>query len=349
MKINKRMHTLKKYVVSKRVSDPKLKKLDWNECSVEIDDALNKFFMHCLQEIKFSEYPEIKNKKLLKKIAEYCDIDQQNIEVFNGSDSALKYIFEVFVDEDISVLVFNPNYSQINTYIRMQTNKLYFSDIQDIFGQHKYNFDDIENHDVVYISNPNNPTGHVLLPSTIEKIVKENPKKMFIVDEAYYEFCKLSCVELIKKYDNLIVTRTFSKAFGLASARLGYMCSSVKNINIVNKIKNHKEVNSFAQNLGIVALNNIDMIEKRVNKVNKNKNAFCYDLKKNNIEYVDSKSNFVLLKTKKHKTVLKQLLENNILVRDRSYMDNLESCIRVTIGEQKDMDKIIEILESNNE
>lgn len=349
MKINKKINKLKKYVVSKRGDYDDIKKLDWNENAVEIEKKLKNKYLEATQEIVFSEYPKIKNEKLLFLLSEYCKIEKQNIDIFNGSDSALKYIFETFVDEDTGVLVFSPHYSQIDTFIKMQTSKIKYCNLMNIFDNIEYNFSCVEDYDVIYLSNPNNPTGYMLRTEQIEDLLQKNEHKLFIVDEAYCEFSKSSCVKLVKRYKNLIVTRTFSKAFGLASIRLGYICTDANNINLINKIKNQKEVNSFAQALGIVALQNIKLINMSIDKINKNRQLFCKQLRTKKIQFIESEANFVLVKTKNHRKVLDELLNNKILVRDRSQIKNLENCIRITIGEEKDMLKILKILEENNE
>jgi histidinol-phosphate aminotransferase len=156
-------------------------------------------------------------------------------------------------------------------------------------------------------------------------------------------------VDLVKNFKNLIVTRTFSKGFGLASIRFGYVCADEGNIALINKIKNQKEVSSFAQRLAVVALENIDSVNKRIDKINQNKKMFCELLKKSKITFRESEANFILIRTKNHDDVLRELLNKNILVRDRSYLNNLEGCIRVTIGEKEDMIQVLKTLEKNNE
>ena len=108
--------------------------------------------------------------------------------------------------------------------------------------------------------NPNNPTGKIIEIENIERIVKTFPDVLFIVDEAYYEFAKKSCCHLVFSNKNLIVTRTFSKAFGLASVRLGYVIAHPDLLNNLNKVRNGKSVNSLAQLCGIAALNDLDYL-----------------------------------------------------------------------------------------
>jgi histidinol-phosphate aminotransferase len=152
-----------------------------------------------------------------------------------------------------------------------------------------------------------------------------------------------------EKYHNIIITRTFSKAFSLASIRLGYICADKILINEINKIRNTKEVNSFAQILGLTALNNINYINDRVNLTIENREKFKTILKENKINFIDSDANFILIKVKNSQLIINELYKENILVRDRGMFFGLENTIRITIGDWDDMEKIIKILLNKNE
>tara|TARA_R100000231_G_scaffold82839_1_gene63272 strand:+ start:7 stop:1068 length:1062 start_codon:yes stop_codon:yes gene_type:complete len=349
IKVNKKILKTKPYVVSNRTSNSQVKKLDWNECSMPLSDDIQSVLDQAIKNVNLTEYPPINNRKLVQKIAAYCGVRDENVEIFNGSDSALEYIFSCFVDEDVSVLVYDPNYTQIDNLISLQTDNFYHSQIENLLTMPKYDLSQIAKADVVYISNPNNPTGFALEPSVIEELVLQNESKLFIIDEAYYEFYGKSCCYLVNQVDNIIVTRTFSKAFSLASIRLGYICTSKKNIEIINKVKNKKEVNSFAQALGYCVLENIEMFNKRTELVKQNRDDFISDLRSINIEHLRSDSNFVLIRLKNHKLALSELIKNNFLVRDRSSIKGLENCVRVTVDTAQNMKAISGILQQTEE
>lgn len=349
IKNNIKLDSINEYKPSKRVFGDEVKKLDWNECNLSFDENFYKILSSSLSNIKFTEYPNIHNDELLKSLSNYCQVDEKHVQIFNGSDSALHYIFATFLNEDTKVLIYYPNYSQIETYIKLYSNHLYYSNIIDPFKSHEYDFSQIKNHDVIYLSNPNNPTGVCIEPKIIEGIVKNNPNKLFIIDEAYYEFSKKSCTYLTSKYNNIIVTRTFSKAFSLASIRLGYICAGEDLINQINKIRNTKEVNSFAQVLGLAALNNIEYINDRVNLTIQNREKFQKILEQNGIEYINSDSNFILMRINNSQSIVDKLYKENILVRDRSMFDGFDNTIRITIGDWEDMEKIIKIILNKNE
>ena len=195
-----------------------------------------------------------------------------------------------------------------------------------------------ENLKVVYISNPNNPMGYVY---DIKPLVLKYPEVFFIVDEAYYEFSKqYSMFDSAYKYPNVIVTRTFSKALGLASVRLGYLTSNSYIVSKLSKIKNFKEVNQLAQIAGKVVLDNIDTIESGIERMKIIKQGFLRTIK--GVRVYDSHSNFVLIEHPLVSDIISDLKKNNILVRDRS--DYINNTMRITIGQPEDMKTIAEII-----
>jgi histidinol-phosphate aminotransferase len=348
IKTNRRLELINEYKPSNRLYGGDIKKLDWNECNLKFDNDFKKILFNSLSDVIYSEYPNIDNKILIKKLSDYCNVNIDNIQTFNGSDSALHYIFATFLNKETNVLIFYPNYNQIESYIKLYCDKINYSKISNPFDSHIYDFEDINNNDVIYLSNPNNPTGYCLEPIVIEELVKQYNNKLFIIDEAYYEFSKKSCSELTKKYNNIIVTRTFSKAFSLASIRFGYICADVELIEKINKIRNTKEVNAFAQKLAEVALDNYSFIEDRINRTIENRNKFEKLLEENNITFIKSNSNFILIKVKNSKSVIDKLNTEKILVRDRGMFDGFDNTIRITIGDWDDMDKILKIILKEN-
>ncbi len=344
IKVNNKLNNFQEYKPSSRSSAPDINKLDWNECSLQSNDYFYELLSKSLEKVNYSEYPDINNQTLLKKLALYCEVERENIQTFNGSDFALHYIFACFLNRDTRVLIYNPNYTQVDTYVRLYSDIISYSEISDPFGEHSYNFQEIENHDVVYISNPNNPTGHCLDPLRIKELLSQHPDKLFIIDEAYFEFSGKSCAKFVKEHKNLIVTRTFSKGFSLASIRLGYICSCGELISVINKIRNTKEVNSFAQVLGEAALDNIEETNKRIGKVKENKEKLELLLQKNNIQYIKSEANFILVKVSDSEKIVRELANQKILVRDRSIFSGFENTIRVTIADWHLMETVIKTI-----
>ena len=313
---------------------------DWNESEFP---PTNKVFEVMKSFYRYERYPDITAKQLKNKLSEYVSLPVDFIEVYNGSDDALKDIITVFVDKDTRVLSYQPSYTQVNTFITTNTEHYEKINIQDPLGEHYYDFDYCKSADVVYLVNPNNPTGKLLPVKEIEKLIKQYPNTLFIVDEAYYEFAKQSCTHLVVSHKNLIVTRTFSKAFGLASVRLGYCMAHPDTLSDVRKIRNGKAVNALGQLCGIAALNDLDYLQSRIDEMNDAKKFFIDNLP-NYYQAVNSDANFVLVKTPDSKKVLEKMRENKILIRDRSAFENLENCVRITIGSKKQIIRVLDVM-----
>ena len=313
---------------------------DWNESEFP---PTNKVFEVMKSFYRYERYPDITAKLLKSKLSDYVSLPVDFIEVYNGSDDALKDIITVFVDRETHVLSYQPSYTQVNTFITTNTENYMKVNIKNPLGEHEYDFDYCKVANVVYLVNPNNPTGKLLAVEEIEKLLKTYPDTLFIVDEAYYEFAKQSCSHLVVSHKNLIVTRTFSKAFGLASVRLGYCMGHPDTLSHLRKIRNGKAVNSLAQLCGIAALDDLDYLDSRIDEMNDAKKFFVDNLPH---EYyaVDSQTNFVLLKTPDSKKLLNKMKDNKILIRDRSSFDNLENCVRITIGSKKQIIRVLDVI-----
>ena len=313
---------------------------DWNESEFP---PTNKVFEVMKSFYRYERYPDITATQLKNKLSEYVSLPVDFIEVYNGSDDALKDIITVFVDKDTHVLSYQPSYTQVNTFITTNTENYMKVNIKDPLGKHEYDFNYCKINDVVYLVNPNNPTGKLLPVEEIEKLVKTYPNTLFIVDEAYYEFAKQSCSHLVVSHKNLIVTRTFSKAFGLASVRLGYCMGHPDTLSHIRKIRNGKAVNTLGQLCGIAALNDLDYLQSRIDEMNDAKKFFIDNLP-NYYNALDSDANFVLVKTPDSKKLLEKMRENKILIRDRSAFDNLENCVRITIGSKKQIIRVLDVM-----
>ena len=313
---------------------------DWNESEFP---PTNKVFEVMKSFYRYERYPDITAKLLKSKLSDYVSLPVDFIEVYNGSDDALKDIITVFVDRETHVLSYQPSYTQVNTFITTNTENYMKVNIKNPLGEHEYDFDYCKVANVVYLVNPNNPTGKLLAVDEIEKLLKTYPDTLFIVDEAYYEFAKQSCSHLVVSHKNLIVTRTFSKAFGLASVRLGYCMGHPDTLSHLRKIRNGKAVNSLAQLCGVAALDDLNYLDSRIDEMNDAKKFFVDNLPH---EYyaVDSQTNFVLLKTPDSKKLLNKMKDNKILIRDRSSFDNLENCVRITIGSKKQIIRVLDVI-----
>lgn len=345
---NKRCIDLKPYVVSSRnINDNNdWIILDWNESSFKLDEILKKKLIDEIQNGTLNLYSDIESSDLILALAEFNKVGKQNLLVFNGSDSALNTSFECIIENSDNVLLIDPDYSQVHTFIHMKSGKINFFKLDQIEKPSTEKLSAaIKGNKVFYFSNPNNPIGFNFSKEDVEYLVKDNPQTMFFIDEAYSDFSKTSVISLIENYSNIIIFKTFSKAFGVAGLRLGYAISQSENINLLSKVRNGKEINTLAQVSGTFLINNYEMIQKRVDEIINVRDFFYNEVNNLNLFKVfPSEANYLLIKHPEHLEIIKDLKNNKILVRDRSSMHLLSNCFRVTIGQIDEMKKILEIL-----
>lgn len=339
-----RIEQLSPYTPSERVSAAELHQwllLDWNESTFTIPVSVSKALYDCVSSNLGVTYSDSDHSILASLISKKYRIELDSILLFSGSDSALRDTILALGNQS-PFLTFGPEYSQIDTFFQLigarHINWKFCDpfkvDLNFILGK-------INKDSHVYMSNPNNPTGRFWSPNEIKEIAKNC--KTLLLDEAYVEFASCSCERLIDECHNVIIFRTFSKLYGLAGFRIGYVLSQRDNISALNKVRNVKEINSYS----LVAAKEIFLCNTEVNARVKEIVAqregfidFINDEFGGEIIAYPSEGNFVIIKTKFLNDLLSHLRENMILIRDRSSISGLESCARVTIGDAISMQRL---------
>lgn len=328
--MNVNLNNVKPYILSDRVISSDMTYLDWNEGN-PIPDKMMKKIKDKLTDLH--HYSDPSNNELKDALESHTGVDKTFIEVFNGSDSALDYAFRVLLNNNDKVCIPYPNYTQVNQTIISLGCRVLNCDISTL----EENIRSFKPK-VVYLSVPNNPLGYVY--NTLP-LAEKYPNTFFIVDEAYAEFFpKCSLFDQAYKYSNVIVTRTFSKGFGLAGIRLGYMTTNSYIMNKIRSINNFKQVNTLAAIAGVEALKDFKSIKANIDNTNQTKKEFLRMLKDYRVR--DSHANFVLLEHTRAKEIINELKSLGILVRDRSKFIN--NTMRITIGPLPMMRKIAQII-----
>jgi len=350
VKINRYLMGLKPY----RVSDSsrltyrqKLDylKLDWNESTIPPSPKVIQALMQVLQIGALNFYPDVTASELRTKLSSYVGLDVSLIQVFNGSDEALRMVCEVFLDAGDQVLFRDPTYAQIEPFIISRGARIvrFTGDSPITPNSEKYR-DWLRQNSIalVYIVNPNNPTGLLYEQDLIESLCAEFPRTLFLVDEAYFEFAGYTVVSLVNKYPNLLIARTFSKAFGLAGLRIGYLLAAPALLASMDLIRNGKDVNLLGQIAAAAALDDLPYMQAYVDEVIGTRNWLCQALRGLGVEVFDSRANFLLVRVADARRIEQSLKENKILVRDRSSMAQLENTFRVSIGTRTQMTRFFE-------
>ena len=291
-------------------------------------------------------YSDPRCRDLLATASEKFGVPEECIIFTNGSDDVLNFAFMAFCDEkhpaafpDITY-GFYPVFAKLNgvPYREIPLNEDFTLNAEDY----------LSGGETLFIANPNAPTGIALPLSDIEKIVASDPDRVVVVDEAYVDFGGESAVSLTEKYDNLLVTGTFSKSRSLAGARLGFgigAASLIADLNTIRYSTNPYNINRMTAAAGIGALCDEEYTKKNCLTVMKTREKTKAELISMGFEVTDSKTNFVFAKTAKigGQALYLALKERGILVRHFE-TERLKDYNRITIGSMEQMQELIDVL-----
>ncbi|MCW5197607.1 histidinol-phosphate transaminase [Buchnera aphidicola] len=298
-----------------------------------------------------NRYPDKEYKLLLKSYSNYTKISYKNIIATRGSDEAIELLIKAFCEpKKDSIMIFPPTYDMYQVYANILNVKvisiLQLKNFQiDLKNLKKF----IKNTKLIYLCNPNNPTGTLINHKDIIEILKFTKNKcLVVIDEAYIEFCfKNTVVDLMCKFDHLIILRTLSKAFGLASIRCGFILAHIEVINIIKKIIAPYPLSTPTLQIArfFLSKNNLILLKNNILELKKNKKILIQELKK--LFYVkkifSSSTNFILVFFHSSKQVFSQLLKYKVVTRDQNFKILLQNCIRISVGTYKECINLINI------
>lgn len=322
-------------------------KLDWNEADEVASQEVLDFIQDLFKKDNFLKwYPEASHSKLLEKVREFNGLDSVNkILLAHGSDNALRMILQVFTSHS-KCMVLLPTYDNFRAQAESFGNKVIGIPVADSSPESISKIaEEIARiqPQLIYITNPNNPIGYQIENEGLKKILDAAKKinALVIADEAYYEFSGETSLPLLQQYHNLLIIRTFSKAFGLAGIRLGYLLANEEVIEELNKVYNPKDVTMLSASVGEYMLNNFDKIQKYVDEVNQNKEVFYAYCREHNIRHYPSKANFVSYEVDNVSNYIKFMADNKVYLRDRKSYFNGEF-VRATIGASESFNAFLE-------
>lgn len=319
--------------------------LDKNEPPFSAFDSIDGMF-NDLDMKMLRIYPDLYD--LYEKLAKFVGVDVNNLLITQGSEQALKYVFEVFIDENDEVVYYNPSFAMYDVFsYHRKAVKKYVEFRDDATTKVEDIIDKVtKNTRLFSLINPHNFTGTMFTLDEVKAIATHTLKTdtIFLLDEAYFHYIDIDTVSLIKEFPNLIITRTFSKALGIPGARVGYAISNPKNIELLRKYKPIDEIDYLAGTVGKKVLDNAQKIlEKNVNQVKKWQQIFKSAQLKD-IKYMDTYANFILLKSSNYEFHKNILLENKFLIKYDFKQKCLENCIRFSIVDDENMQKILDLL-----
>ncbi|MCM1544144.1 MAG: histidinol-phosphate transaminase [Ruminococcus sp.] len=333
---------LEAYTPGEQPKDMKYIKLNTNESPFPPSENVVEAAKISAATLRLYSDPEC--KKLNDKMAEVFGVKPSQILMTNGSDEILNFAFMAFCDNEHPAIFpeisygFYPVFTALNNipYEEIPLKEDFSIDPDDYCNANK----------TIVIANPNAPTGLTLSLDEIERIVKTNPNNVVVIDEAYVDFGGKSALPLIEKYDNLLVTGTFSKSRSLAGARLGFGIANEALINDLNTIKystNPYNINSMTMAAGVAALESNDYYMNNCKIIMETRAYTKAQLEQLGFTVLDSKANFLFASSDKvdGETLYKSLKQMGILVRHFG-KEKIKNYVRITIGTREQMDALLD-------
>ncbi len=321
-------------------------RLDFNEntvgCSPKVIEAISKI----IDANAMSMYPEYSQART--KIAEFFNVTSQQLVFTNGTDEAISLLVNTFIETGQELVVVHPSYAMYRFYGELGGAKI--TEVKyDIADDLKFPLAKLlvainPETAAIFLANPNNPTGTTLSRDEIVQVLQAAPNSVVLIDEAYVEFADVSVLDLINEYPNLFVSRTFSKAYGMAGIRFGCLFSDTRNIEWVKKAQSPYSVNVVAVAAALAAVQDDKYLANYVDEVRESRKFVVAEFERLGVKYFKSTGNFLLFDVGAKATAIRdQLAARGVLVRDRSY--EISGCVRVTIGTKEQMKVFINELE----
>lgn len=321
-------------------------RLDANESFFSMPQRVKDRLILWLQEEEnLNRYPDTDNTQLRQAIANFHKVDPENVTCGVGSDQLIDSIIKVFISPKETVLSLSPTFSMYEMSTRLNHGCFHALALDEAFlfsGKKLVEESEQRDAKVIIICTPNNPTGNTL---DIQEIlyVLENVDIPVVVDEAYAEFSDVSMVSYIPQYENLIILRTFSKAYGLAGARVGYALAQRDLIDSIDIVKPPFNLPTLSQLVATEAIKEHELYRERTVQSNKNLDDMAGKLQSFDcIQTYFSRTNFIYAQS--DRDLYRLLREQGILVRNLGLRDHRYT-IRISVGTEKEISQLIRALE----
>jgi histidinol-phosphate aminotransferase len=317
------------------LSPAEIVKLNFNENLYLPREKVVALLKEVADECDLRLYPQEEEEKLRQAIGEYLMLPQACVAVGNSSDEVMDRITRLFLEKGDRALTFAPTFSVFKYCVKYQNAEYVAVPLKEEFKL------DVEamraaftpETKLLYLCSPNNPTGNQFEMDAVEALIEEFPG-MVLVDEAYGEYADYTVTPLIGKYENLVILRTFSKAFGLAGLRLGYAVANPLLANAIDKIPAPYAINVVSLTMGRKLLDNAGVVKEAVAALKAERGKLINELNAiEGVEAFDSRANFVLFNTSKpFEEVYVNMLKRGLIIKKLGKLLMYENCLRTTVG-----------------
>lgn len=326
-------------------------RLNTNEAPTALPDSFDDALAAALRDIEWNRYPDRAVSALRAKLADRYSVTSKEVFVANGSNEVLQTVLLTFGGAGRTAAVFEPTYamhSQIaktaGTNVvegaRADDFSLDLDEVRRVVKEHQPN--------VLFLCSPNNPTGVVDPPETVDEVldIMSGTNGLLVVDEAYGQFAAASAVDKIADDVPMVVSRTFSKTWSMAAARLGYLLAPEWIVAELEKVVLPYHLDSFKQLAGAIALDFREDMDSQVGRIVSERERVISELSTLPVSVWPSGANFFLFRAHdlSGDDVWQQLIDRSVLVRNTANWPRLENCLRVTIGTPAENDAFLAAL-----
>lgn len=321
--------------------------LDFNERTLPVSDTVKKALIQYIQDDRLQMYPSY--GQITAQIADYCKVDETQVMITNGSDQGIDLIIRASCSAGDEAIIPAPTFAMYLQCARVENlviKEPYYTK-EDGFPKQAVLDAITEKTKLIVIANPNNPSGTLVNRADILDIARAAPTAAILVDECYFEYTRETVADAVNEYPNLLITRTFSKTWGLPSIRLGYIISHPDNINALLNVRGPYDVNQFAAVAISAALNDPGYTFRYVDEVVHQAKPLLEDyLKEKQIDYWPTVANFIWAFPDNPDALEQQLRKQGILVRPKKDL-NGRTGLRITIGDYSQTRRLIEVLDQS--
>ena len=293
-------------------------------------------------------YPEV--ERFYDKLSKFHGLPKDYFILTAGSDAAIRNAFDLCVKPGDAVVTLKPTYAMIEVYCDLyNAEKRLIAFNRDLSLNIKAIMNAIdEKVSLVVLANPNSPTGTFIDMKKMQTIAERARKfnATVLIDEAYYGFCPETCISFVKSLKNVMITRTLSKACGLAGLRIGYIAADPYLASLLYRFRPLYEVSSIALLFGEFILDNWHEVTSYINETNKGKAYLLAELKRLGFSYTDTRTNFLHIDFAEKKKQAKKLLEKKNIKTREECIPGFENFLRVTLGPKESMKKFVKALEA---
>jgi histidinol-phosphate aminotransferase len=317
-------------------------RLDANESFSNLPHEIRMKIAWAIEDSIFNRYPDADASEVCGLYAQYAKVECINVMAGNGSDECIQIITNTFLNTGDKVAVQSPDFSMYGLYTKIAGGIPIEFPLDEEFKLDVDGFISMVNREavkVIFLSNPNNPTGGIIPREDIIKII-EGCKSIVVIDEAYFEFYGQTVIDKIYAYQNLIILRTCSK-IGLAAIRLGFLITNSALMSELKKVKPPYNVNAITQSISSVVLKEPDIIKTNVERILIEK-KYLWEKLSNiyGIQLYKAEANFILIKVENTQETKERLLKVGINVRSFT-STALQNCLRITIGSRMENEHLL--------